>query len=467
MSVEFLFRKLLEDHSKVAWDESARNALKCLPLHFVAPSDASDINSGLIIPLSIPFSERLSIAPVSFFDIDMPIVSPLEPDDFPDFQPLTDFPWLWKNKSNAVMFAFNFGAIIDLLFNFKETLNPANFDKHERLEPTSCALGRLGLLGTPLVNVYLLAVLSVAKGAAAGQFVRNPRSHVLPPAVVLSHDCDQLRGNDFYTQAVRLVRAVLPVLRLAAPDLRQFRHFFTNALFPRKYYFDDALKMLSLEIEHGFRSSFYFLNGGGGRFGARSGDQIIRQFALALAGRGDMGIHYNYRYSRRVEMLAPQVDSLEGLIGVRPRSGRAHYLAFNPLTDFRVLTKSGIEVDESVGFATECGFRLGFGGAFRTWYGIDDGDRPVVEIPLQFMDSNIVDAAARIKIWGMLSTIQQVGGVVSLLFHPGAYESPETAQLNGVYRALLVHFSKNKFRSFTAAQIGTLLLESTAGSAKQ
>jgi hypothetical protein len=46
---------------------------------------------------------------------------------------------------------------------------------------------------------------------------------IVPPAVVLSRDCDVLNGNDYTTQAIRIYRIFQPLGRGRLPKFELFR----------------------------------------------------------------------------------------------------------------------------------------------------------------------------------------------------------------------------------------------------
>jgi hypothetical protein len=458
MQIHEFLPSLIGDHARYAWDREASDLLAQLPLSCVDVCEAGEVASGLCVPIGIPFD--VTSRPVSVDccgGVNLPQLDLLDPAAFPDFETLGEFEWLWKNAQGAYMLAFNLAGFIERFVCFGEEREIADRDEHDRLPFDVSTLGKLGVLHEPILNKYLFAVLAVAKGHAVGQPAVDPVKHVLPPVLVLSHDCDQLRGNDFITQAVRVHRFLAPPRRMRLPKYSNIRYVIENLLRPRKYYFDDALAMSDVEHQFGFRSVFYFLNGIGGRYGARSGSAIIEDFAGCLRSSSELGIHYNYRYGLDRDQLAEQMAELESLIGRSVAGGRAHYLIVEPVKSFAILESLGICSDESIGFAQENSFRLGFAGAFRTWHGLPRGRSPVVEIPMHFMDANTVAREDDFDLYGMVSEVEKVGGLITLLFHPGMFNSPEAATLRGRYVAHLSYFHKKGYRSMLPSEIVALL----------
>jgi hypothetical protein len=112
-----------------------------------------------------------------------------------------------------------------------------------------------------------------------------------------------------------------------------------------------------------------------------------------------------------------------------------------------------------MGFSNLNAFRVGFAGAFRTWRGIGAGGRPVVEIPLHFMDSNTVPRDDEHDVLRMASRVERVGGIVTMLYHPGAFDTPENAELRGHYLRYLTHFAERGYRSMLPSAVGDLLAQ--------
>lgn len=456
ISEEFNVESVLLDHARYAWDPQALVLLKQLPINRLIASQAGLATGGLFVPTDVPFDAKISPSSANCFGVEMTLLHPFEPGDFPEFQPVPDMDWLWRNAHGALMLSFNISGVVEHFLGFGEEMSNHNRDEHGRLPLEESTLQKHGVVHDPLLNKFLFAILAVAKGYAAGQAAIDPREHVLPPCLVLSHDCDQLRGNDFTSQMIRIYRFLEPLRRLKSPVFSQLILAIKSALFPRRYFFDDALAMLQAEQRLGFRSAFYFLNGVGGRFGARSGSPIIADFAKHLPNNVEIGIHYNYRYIFDRDKLLGQIKELETLTGRSIRSGRAHYLIFDPKQSFDMLQDVGIQTDESMGFSSSNGFRLGFAGAFRA-ASCGSNKTPIVEIPLHFMDSNTEPRDDELDVLRMSAEIEKVGGIVTMLFHPGAFNSPENPRLRGLYQAYLSYYSSKAYRSFLPSEITQML----------
>ena len=445
--------QILRAHALYAWDAEAVRLIEGFAITSTPAAQLSEARRGMHCPADIPFDPAIAPQSVDCFGRRLTMLHPFELSDFADFEPVADAPWLWRNRHGALMPAFNLTGFVERFIDGGEERAIAERDRHGRLPLTASTLHRLGVAHQPLRNVYLFAVLASAKANALepGTAAVDPSVHVLPPVLVLSHDCDQLRGNDFFTQAARAVRLLTPMARLRAPALANLRHIVENAVHPRRHFFDDALAMARAIQDRGFRSAYYFLNGAGGRLGARSGSAIIAEFASRLPDDAEVGVHYNYGYSSDLNLLRRQIDEIEMLTGRKVRSGRAHYLRFDPERDFEILAQVGLGTDESLGFPESNGFRVGFAGAYLA------GGSGVVELPLQFMDTNTVPRGDDFDVLRICEEIESTGGVVTLLFHPGSFNTPEALELQGLYETFLDHFRLRAYRPMLPSELGDLV----------
>lgn len=452
-----ILHRLWFDHARYAWDDRAvgivsRAALSCVPV-----AAMGNVTGGLCFPGDVPFDADKPPVTADCFGVAMPMMHAFDPADFPDFAPVAGHAWLWRNRHGALMPAFNLWGFVEHFLGFAMHRQTDLRDRHGRIPWAESPLHRHGLSGLPIFNIYLFGLLGAASMQEHGGEHAAPADHVRPPIVVLSHDGDQLRGNDLFTQIARLARFLAPLRRLRMPAFENLKFMAINLLWPRRYYFDDALAMAAAEARYGFRSTFYFLNGKRGRFGARGGIGMIADLSARLPADCDQAIHYNYRNSSDLPRLERQLGELERVTGRRIVSGRAHYLAFAPEEDFAVLAAAGIANDESVGFGGAIGSPVGFAGAFRVFH--DDAANQVglVEIPLQFMDTNIAGHSAGSEVSAHFQLVEKVGGIVTMLFHPGSYDNPEHPRLQGLYDIYLEYFSKGRYRNLTAAELGDLI----------
>ena len=266
-----------------------------------------------------------------------------------------------------------------------------------------------------------------------------------PVSICLSHDLDQLRGDDFWTQAARFWRFLAPLRRCRVPNFAALWHIFFNLLKPRRYFMDDLLAMISAEKARGFRSICYVLCGKRGRFGARTPSRMIGRYLQEITPDCDIGIHYNHGTLGDAGSFNRQRRQIKTLTPILPIAGRAHYLQMDSQTSFQFWESQGIKIDESLGYPDAVGYRAGIAGPFRPFDRTKEGETSIISLPLIAMDSAIAlrfGTDFEIAIDSMVHNLSVVGGTFSLLFHPGMFANPEHPETMGMYERILEIFQK-------------------------
>ena len=456
---ESYIRKLISDHAKISFDACAQHLLQELSIIVCHTEEIPASAKGLFIPDNLVFSVDCDFETWDCFGVDFSSPSPILNKLSGQWSRNELFPWLLVEKGgDLVSLDFDFLGFVGHFLVGLDQKDGDKVDVHGRQNYEANTLVRLGLQGVPILNIALFAILSVAKGWKNSCIAVDPSCHVLPPRLVLSHDCDQLRGNDIYTQSIRLFRFFRDAVSLKFSAFRHLKFLALNFVKPTKYYFKDALYMKALEERRGFKSVFYLLNGRGGRFGARSGGSLIGEFVRKLDGNSEVGIHYNYQYSQNLALLEAQLTELNSYVGHGLVGGRAHYLAFDRKMSFKNIQHCGIRLDESVGFSSHSAFRVGYAGAYILEKE-SESSKALYELPLLFMDSNVIDPLEKSVVISMLSKVEAVGGVVTFLFHPGLGSNPEFKEFMGEYENYLSYFSENKYRSLLPRDLVELLDE--------
>ena len=364
-------------------------------------------------------------------------------------------PAWWRHPTGALTPAWNMlGNVYDLL-TFREDAEIGARDRHGRLPVAASARTPVGVGKVPVVNEALALLLDAAGTMEQGVAPAFRLDGLIePPALVLSHDCDLLRGNDMITQAIRAYRIFEPCFRGRGPRLGLLGTIFANYRHPYRYFLDDLIEMLAVERRFGYRSILYVLNGTGGRFGARSGLGVVRKLLERVPTAWEIGIHYNYDTFHQRGRFESQKAEIEALVGKAVTAGRAHYLRFDPRRSPAFVAERGIRLDESIGWSSLNGYKAGIAAPFRP---LNEavGTRPeVIELPLVFMDANLLEGEdGYLSFKNLFGHLEKVGGVISVLFHPGTFTNPEKPNLQGLYSRILEFASEARARNLMPSDI--------------
>jgi len=374
-------------------------------------------------------------------------------------------PAWWYHPTGTLTPAYNMlGNVYDLL-SFREDAELAARDRHGRLPVAVSPRTPAGIGKVPVANealALLLDAIAAMERGAAPTFRLD--GLIEAPALVLSHDCDLLRGDDAITQAIRAYRIVQPCLRGRAPRLRLLGIIFANFRHPYRYFLDDLIKMLAVERRFGYRSIMYVLNGTGGRFGARSGLAAVRRLLERVPAGWEIGIHYNYDTFHQPGRFAAQKAEIEALIGEAVTAGRAHYLRFDPRRSPAFVAERGIRFDESVGWSSQNAYKAGIAAPFRPLNEAVGSRVDVIELPLVFMDTNVAEGEdGYLSFKNLLGHLEKIGGVIGVLFHPGTFSNPERPDLEGLYFGILQLANEARARNLMPSDIMRIAAEESSG----
>ncbi len=459
---EYLRGQLLQ-HSRRFFAEEATSALESETVQFLPYADASSTRGKQIaIPVDVPIPPSPTDPwKVDFNGTVLTLWNRIPKPDDPHWRaiPHDSQPVWYQHASGALIPAWNlFSNLFDLLTFGEESRTPQR-DQHGRFSYRFSPRLNAGLLTVPAFNesAALLAASAISlprmgQPSMHGDFLSGP------PVVVLSHDCDILKGNDFITQAVRLVRIPQPITRGRLPRVGNLWWIARNAMTPRRYYASNVTGMMELERCFSYHSTFYWLNGTGGRFGARSPVSEIARLMKQLSPGWESGIHYNYDTFLDKERFAAQLAELQELSPHKVISGRAHYLRFDPFRSFDFIRQFGITVDESSGWADFVGYRNGLAGCFQPFDATRKRAMDMWEVPMVVMDLALATQhgpQAIPFVEQQLRHLSRIGGALTILFHPGQFFNPEHRITMGLYHDILKACRDAGVRSLTARELAT------------
>jgi peptidoglycan/xylan/chitin deacetylase (PgdA/CDA1 family) len=303
------------------------------------------------------------------------------------------------------------------------------------------------------------ALLSHAE--ASGETERWPDGHRF--ALCLTHDVDGVssRGHAarLFRRLGRLIKAEGPKSVAAMQAAGSLYRLLTAATAKDKLgRFED---WLDIETRYDFHSTWYFLPSHYSRahvydmdyrysdrvvFDGEATDVSAMMRAIASAGN-DIGLHGSYLSSEDSALLSEQRLQVEAVVGRPVASVRQHFLRYAAAKTAAAQDEAGLRSDSTQGFNTTIGFRAGTSFPYWTWDHHNGRALSVLEIPLHIMDAplmrlaqNSVRSAVKLSVL-MMEEVEQLGGCLTLNFHPNLIERPGYL---AVYASLLeIAASKN------------------------
>ncbi|UCD16729.1 MAG: hypothetical protein JSV44_09750 [Candidatus Zixiibacteriota bacterium] len=455
-AAEYLWIQI-RDHVSRFFSKEATTLLESSRIIFASYDQAMHTRQpAVVIPIDIPAPvEPNTPYRVPFNGTHLTPWNPLPAPSQGEWQALPDAsaPLWYRHQAGTITPAWNLFANLFDLLTFREERESQARDCHGRFVARFSPRYREGLLEVPAFNEGAAALVAACAGLRRnGSPAFDLEDLVGPPVAVLSHDCDILAGNDIWTQLIRAHRIVQPLKRARLPRPGNLWWMISNAILPKRFYFDNVTGMINLEREFGYTSSFYLLNGSGGRYGARSGSKLLPDLIEAVPEQWDIGMHYNYDTHLHHERFQTQLDELNAIVPGGIKCGRAHYFRFDSKKSLPFLESFGIECDESAGYSDRIGYRCGIGGCFQPYDAASGKALNIYEIPAVIMDTTLVDqygekSLARFRY--LMNHLGCIGGALSLIFHPGNFHNPELRRMLGIYHKLLIECRQLEVQSQT------------------
>lgn len=303
------------------------------------------------------------------------------------------------------------------------------------------------LIGIPVVNNAVAILVDMVMEISG-----NGQKFAKPPSVCISHDLDQLRGDDFWTQSARVYRFLKSLKNIRAIDWKSLKAVFANIFNPEKYYLGDFRKMLLAEKKNNFFSVSYILCGKRGRFFARTRNIYLKKYISEFRDLTELGMHYNFHTLNNQKAFQKQKRKIEEWVDRPIISGRAHYLKLKSDQDLRFWNDNGIKIDETLGYPDVVGFRAGLAGPYRPFDKSKNGQSNIIAVPLVAMDAACFGKGSEQgleNIEKIIAHLSVIGGTFTFLIHPGYYDNPEYPEYKGSYDKLLDLLKSYNVRSIT------------------
>jgi hypothetical protein len=266
-------------------------------------------------------------------------------------------------------------------------------------------------VSTPWIDLAMSRFTRGA-GVSEGLAVNNARRQF---AVHMTHDVDRTTFFEPFT----LAKSTALALRIGSagkPGLR-------TSLTPRAL-LRAVERLLDFERQMGVRACFFMMSEpfGLGRHASRTSPHWAswRTYArLVREAEMDIGLHGSYE-ARDRDSYGEERERLEQAIGRPVIAHRNHYLRFDTTGICSQMHRAGIKYEYSFGYSSRVGFRTGCARVHRTFDLTNETEAGLLAVPLLFMDSNLgADMAQTMRrLEAALGHVRDVGGTVSLLFHP-------------------------------------------------
>ncbi|WP_135829676.1 polysaccharide deacetylase family protein [Halorussus halobius] len=154
----------------------------------------------------------------------------------------------------------------------------------------------------------------------------------------------------------------------------------------------------------------------------------VAEMIREIDARGwEIGLHPTWNTYDDVEELKFQKGQLEDVVGHKIVSVRQHYLHYDVTKTPRVHAKAGFKYDSTLGFNDNIGFRFGTSYPWNI-YDLENNEKlQILEIPLIIQDGAMLRSNRGLRLneelaydymLRLIENVREVGGVLTLLWHP-------------------------------------------------
>jgi peptidoglycan/xylan/chitin deacetylase (PgdA/CDA1 family) len=291
-----------------------------------------------------------------------------------------------------------------------------------------------GLLYKPVVDMYRLS-----RGCKKPIWPENKKF-----AVCITHDVDSVSLNN-YRHAWRNRRSIYAADKKAFNFIKWYIGFIKDVWIGRaRFSNNDPIycydKWIDIERKHNAKSTFLFFaeqieNRHVADCVYRFRDMVkfngkrmsVAEMIRAIDKMGwEIGLHASWHAYNNAKDLIFQKKQIEGIVGHEIFSIRQHYLHHNISVTPHAQSHAGFKYDSTLGFNNNVGFRF---GTCYPWWLYDNyakKELSIMEIPLIVQDGALISKdkglrldgdTAFIYIKNIISEVQKVGGVFTLLWH--------------------------------------------------
>ncbi len=199
-------------------------------------------------------------------------------------------------------------------------------------------------------------------------------------------------------------------------------------------------RIIAIEKKHGFNSTFFWLtirDELNSDYNIQS-DIIQKQLKLIQASANSIGLHKaigNTTFESEIKQLPQPIVA-----------NRYHFLKFT-VNDFQQMQSAGIQLDTSLGFAEEIGFRNSYGLPFMPFDLNQNKTSDLIEVPLNLMDRTLFNSGKSLSeqketVFNWLNA-NRFNSIITIDWHNNFFSSLSYNGYQNLYEEILQHAKEN------------------------
>ncbi len=308
-------------------------------------------------------------------------------------------------------------------------------DKYGRFPEKYALAIKYGINQRPVVDEYIemLWKMLIFLGYEGERKINNFEA-------VLSHDVDQVIRFKNFLKLLRIIGGDIFLRKqpsLIPDSIKNYRDIKNRK---KKDSFDTFDYLMDQSERIRVKSHFYFISQSRSdssgsslanfdfRYDIRS--EYLNSVIELIKSRGHfLGIHGSYNSFNNIDLFNKELSRLRSIAGDINES-RQHYLRFSPPTSWTIMDKVKIELDSTLGFVHNIGFRCGTSFPYHVYDFLERKQLDLVELPITVMDGAAITVSENTedyfkKICFLIDVVKKYKGKFVLLWHTNSFNVSE------------------------------------------
>lgn len=360
--------------------------------------------------------------------------------DFYSFEDETVFFRTNHNRSFLPFDIFSFSFF--LLSRYEEYL-PHTKDKYGRFPSSESIAHQSGFLQKPLVDVVILKFAKKLQ-----EVFPDLNFQVSLPEYLATYDID----NAYAYKYKGIIRSTGGLLKcLIHLDLKEFINRITVLFNIRKDPFDSYEYIQILQGKYRLNTYYFILFSEKGEYdrGLHPLNKHLHHLIKQLEIGGNVGIHPSFASHLNKEKLKKEIAGLSSVLQRKITLCRSHFLLLDLPETYKNFIENGIEVDFTLGYADQAGFRASTCKSFNFFDLSANKETKLRLYPLTYMDGTLkeymklsVDEGL-ILIKQLMDSVKSVNGTFISLWHNETFGKKTWNKWQKVYEQSLDYFFAN------------------------
>ena len=317
-------------------------------------------------------------------------------------------------------------------------------DEHGRFPLRASLAHRMGFYQQPVVNQYLELLWQMLRHLDPS-LTRKKRGFQMVP----THDVDRMQRWRGLKRALEVPYRNIVIEKNVARARQNLQNILEVKLGLKDDPYNTFDYLMRASEKFGLQSRFYFMAGGETQYDNhyRLGQLAVQDLLETIKSRGHhIGFHPSYNTLNRPLLWRQERDALGALAPQHITKGRQHYLRFEVPTTWQIWDDAGMEVDSSLGYPEQPGFRCGTCYAFPVFNFLTRQSLSLYESPLICSEVSLIEymhlspEAAEQEVRRVYAEVQKYQGDFVLLWHNSSLFTEEHTPYRRLYEKILRGF---------------------------